>query len=59
VLIPSANRINHDFCTGILKEIVDLTTAPDLKSADIRLFCDNDKRWGNQRPTGGWYDKTK
>jgi hypothetical protein len=31
----------------------------NLKKSEIRLFCDNDKRWGNERPPNGWYDKTK
>lgn len=46
-------------CTGIHKEIAGLNQVDDLKASDIRLFCDNDKRWGKQRSTGGWYDEKK
>ncbi|KAF2277258.1 uncharacterized protein EI97DRAFT_493722 [Westerdykella ornata] len=46
------------YVRGILKEFVDLSPVTDLKTSDIRVFCDNDRRWGSERPTGGWYDGT-
>lgn len=47
------------FCAGILKDIAELSPVTDLKTSEIRLFCDNDQRWGSARRSGGWYDKVK
>ncbi|KAF2656782.1 hypothetical protein K491DRAFT_596159 [Lophiostoma macrostomum CBS 122681] len=41
---------------GILKAVADLTATSDLKNSDIRLFCDNDKRWTQIQ--GGYHDPT-
>lgn len=51
--------VNVVFCTDIMDQLNSLTLETDLKKSEIRLFCDDDKRWGDERPTGGWYDKTK
>ncbi|CAI6342585.1 unnamed protein product [Periconia digitata] len=46
------------YARSILEDIEGLSTVTDLKKSDIRMFCDNDKRWGDARANGGWYDKT-
>ena len=29
-----------------------------MKKSEVRISCDNDKRW-DERKTAGWYDETK
>ena len=36
-----------------------LTVTSTLKSADIRMYCDNDDRWVPREVGGGWIDETK
>jgi hypothetical protein len=42
-----------------LTPIADVTPTDDLKSSDIRLYCDNDKRWKKSETSGHWLDPIK
>ena len=48
----------NGFSTGMLNRMSHLEPTSDLKSSEIRLFCDNDARW-EERDIGGWKDETK
>ena len=48
-----------DLCSqGVIDAINGLTMESNLKKSEIRLFCDDDKRWV-EKPPKGWYDRTK
>ena len=48
-------------CTAIFKritELVELKEGNAREAADIRLFCDNDRRW-EEESSGKWKDPKK
>ena len=48
----------HRFYTGILKFMSTFDKVSDLKKSEVRVYCDNDKRW-KKRWLWGWKDSKK
>jgi hypothetical protein len=45
---------------GILNRLSPLTAETQLEKSEIRIFCDNDKRWEKRHKSlGGWGDDIK